>query len=90
MKYKYEIRKVDAWAEPEPNAWTYNQTFHLGYIEVDENEKEETVFRKWMDENLEKPDKFYLADCGGCGEYEVRFREDEEPVVNFKLVEETK
>ena len=35
MKYKYEIRQIDAWAEYEDQfSWSWNESYHIGEFET--------------------------------------------------------
>ena len=33
----YQVLSIDAWADAEPNSWTWNQWFDAGKIELDIN-----------------------------------------------------
>ena len=45
MKYKYELRQIDAWAEGE-NGWYYNQTWKLAEYETEAQDEKRAFLRQ--------------------------------------------
>ena len=43
MKYKYDLRQVDAWNSEE--GWNYNETFHIDDIEIGEGDEKRAFSR---------------------------------------------
>lgn len=44
-KFKYEIRQVDAWTDPD-GGWTYNETWRLGEMETTGDPRR--AFPRWL------------------------------------------
>lgn len=49
MKYKYELRQVDAWHDGE--GWYYNDSFHIDEFAVSDTANEKRAFLRAMHKN---------------------------------------
>lgn len=49
MTKKYQVLSIDAWADSEPNSWTWNQWFNAGNIELDINAPEHEILAAMND-----------------------------------------
>lgn len=77
-KFSFDVRGVEAWAEPE-GGWTWNQSWHLGTMETagDPRQALPDFLRRHCQIRM-KRGFFRIVDDGGI--IEIRYRKTDEPV----------
>ena len=86
-KYVYDVREIDAWREPE--GWTWNDSFHMGYMTTcAKNEKRALTAYLRRAHGIRFKLNRTLIDSDG-DVIEIRDRKTGEPIIAAILTGET-
>ena len=87
-KYRFEVREVEAWAEPE-GGWTWNNSFHIGEFETsaETNHGIKTAFRRYLRKKYGIIFRPYLTIIEDTGDImELQDRKTKEPLFSALLL----